>query len=177
MAAQADRERLRAQFLPSPVRLLFVGEAPPASGRFFYQQDSGLFRAIREVFIQSDPAINESNFLVEFQRLGCYLVDLCGRPVDRLDLPERQRARKTGEKHLAALLRELQPAILVSVVRSIEPNVAAAKELANWSGTHVTLPYPGRWYKYRKVFQSELLTLLRSLPGMEKSRRVRQRTK
>ena len=165
IAPQLDRERIRAQFLPSPVHLLFVGEAPPASGRFFYRQDSGLFRAVREVFMEYIPAINEANFLVHFQGLGCYLVDLCGKPVDQLEPRERQQARKTSEWRLAAVLRELQPAILVSVVRSIEPNVAAAKELANWSGPHVALPYPGRWRRYREIFQRELLTLLRSMPA------------
>jgi hypothetical protein len=115
IASQIERENLREQFLPFPVELLFVGEAPPASGRFFYRQDSGLFRAIREVFIEYDVAINESNFLVKFKHLGCYLVDLCGIPVDQLEQKKRLQARKTGEGHLATALRELQPAILVSV--------------------------------------------------------------
>jgi hypothetical protein len=165
MLSQASRERLREQFLPSTVNLLFVGEAPPASGRFFYRQDSGLYRAVREVFMEYDRAIDDADFLVHFQRLGCYLVDLCGNPVDDLEPHERQQARKTGERHLSAILRELRPATLVSVVRSIEPNVAAAKDLANWRGRHLALPYPGRWHRYRKVFQGELLTLLRSLPS------------
>jgi hypothetical protein len=31
------RERLRRHYPPARVRILFVGESPPASGRFFYQ--------------------------------------------------------------------------------------------------------------------------------------------
>ena len=50
MSARRQRERLRQQFRPEAVRLLFIGESPPASGRFFYHGDSGLYRAIREVF-------------------------------------------------------------------------------------------------------------------------------
>jgi hypothetical protein len=173
--SRTDRERLRKQFLPAVVKLMFVGEAPPASGRFFYRQDSGLFRAIKEVFVEYDPSINEMDFLAQFERLGCYLVDLCGKPVDRFEERERRRARTIGERHLAAALRELQPAILISVVRAIEPNVAAAIRLANWSGRHVALPYPGRWHRYRKVFQSELLTLLRSLSASASADDPRQR--
>jgi hypothetical protein len=39
------REHLRKHYRPDRVRILFVGESPPASGRFFYQADSGLYRA------------------------------------------------------------------------------------------------------------------------------------
>jgi hypothetical protein len=45
--SQIEREHLREQFRPSPVELLFVGESLPASGRFFYRRDSGLFRTIK----------------------------------------------------------------------------------------------------------------------------------
>ena len=38
LQAEAARERLRRRYRPARVRILFVGEAPPASGRFFYQE-------------------------------------------------------------------------------------------------------------------------------------------
>jgi len=66
-AAQAERklslskERLRQR--PRRVGVLFVGEAPPDSGRFFYQADSGLYRAIREAFIEAFPVLRERSFL------------------------------------------------------------------------------------------------------------------
>ena len=81
--------------------MLFVGEAPPASGRFFYQADSGLYRAIRDAFVDACPNIAEDNFLKSFQELGCYLVDLCGKPVDRMNSKQRRRACRDGEVRLA----------------------------------------------------------------------------
>ena len=45
------REGLRNRYCPDSVRILFVGKSPPASGRFFYQADSGLYRAVREAFV------------------------------------------------------------------------------------------------------------------------------
>jgi hypothetical protein len=60
---------------------LFIGEAPPASGRFFYNRDSGLYRPLRDAFHYLDDSINDENFLSAFQAAGCYLIDLCS---DRL---------------------------------------------------------------------------------------------
>jgi hypothetical protein len=158
-----DRERVREQFRPAEVELLLIGEAPPASGRFFYNRDSGLYRAVRDVFIEYDSSIEETNFLHRFMVLGCYLVDLCGRPVDRVEAHERQQASKAGENHLASVLQELRPPTIVSLVRATEPHVAASVRLAYWTGRQVALPYPGRWHKYRQVFRVELLALLHSI--------------
>src|SRR5258708_15513474 len=82
--ASVARERLRKRYRPDRVRILFVGESPPASGRFFYQADSGLYRAVRDTFLTAFPPLQKTAFLDSFRSLGCYLVDLCGEPVDKM---------------------------------------------------------------------------------------------
>ena len=82
------RESLRRAFRPAQIQLLFAGEAPPASGRFFYRGDSGLYRAMRDAFAAIDPSIAGTDFLSRFREAGCYLVDLCPEPVDRLTAGE-----------------------------------------------------------------------------------------
>lgn len=72
LLTRQERETLRERFLPKKVRILFVGEAPPASGRFFYSANSGLYRAMRDAFKSADPRIDDQNFLRRFQALGCY---------------------------------------------------------------------------------------------------------
>src|ERR1700720_3952865 len=69
-----SRERLRERYRPARVKLLFVGEAPPASGRFFYRADSGLYHAIRSAFVGAFPSVRSADFLDSFQALGCYLL-------------------------------------------------------------------------------------------------------
>jgi hypothetical protein len=164
------RERLRGRFRPSRVRVLFIGEAPPASGRFFYQADSGLYRAVRDSFINALPGLRDDNFLESFRTLGCYLVDLCGKPVDRLNDAARRRARRGGEARLSKTLRLLRPPIMVVVLRSITANVRRAEERAKWSGLRIELPYPGRWHRDRVVFFKTLSSFLsRSFqPRMER---------
>jgi hypothetical protein len=157
----ASRERLRRSFRPEQVKVLFVGESPPASGRFFYQADSGLYRAIREGFITAFPILSGADLLKSFQAMGCYLVDLCGEPVDRLSAVERRQACVDAEARLARMLREFKPLILVTVVRSIAKNAARAQKKAGWSGSYVELPYPGRWNHLKTEFLESLVPLLR----------------
>lgn len=155
------RERLRKRHLPDPVRILFVGESPPASGRFFYQADSGLYRAVRDTFATAFLLLPKSEFLDSFRSLGCYLVDLCGQPVDHMTRDARECACRAGEVRLARTIRELHPKIMVAVVRSIRQNVRRAQARAGWSDVYLELPYPGQWQRHRFEFERQLVPLLR----------------
>jgi hypothetical protein len=157
----AARERLRRRHRPERVRLLFVGESPPASGRFFYRADSGLYRAIRQAFLSAFPSLTDGDFLESFRTLDSYLVDLCGSPVDCLPLKERRLACSQGEARLATIIRRLNPEVVVTVVRSIAANVRRAQARAKWQGTHLELPYPGRWENHRVAFERALVPVLR----------------
>ncbi len=156
-----DRERLRESYRPERVRVLFVGEAPPASGAFFYRKDSGLHRALSTTFEEAFPRLRGHDFLAEFRDLGCYLVDLCGRPVDRLGSRERSEARRMGEARLAGVLRQLRPLAIVVLLRSINENSARAERVAAWSGERIVVPYPGRWVRWRVQFEEILVPALR----------------
>ena len=159
------KENLRMRYRPDCVRILFVGESPPASGRFFYQADSGLYRAIRDTFLTALPSLRKTEFLDSFRALGCYLVDLCREPVDKMSSDDRRCACRAGEVRLAQTIRALRPEIIVTIVRSIGSNVKRAQERAAWSGVHLELPYPGRWYRARMQFAQQLVPLLRKTLG------------
>ena len=154
--ARRQRENLRRRFLPVHMRLLFIGESPPASGRFFYHGDSGLYRAVRDAFRAVDPSITDEGFLTAFRTSGCYLIDLCREPVDDLDLRSRRAACQSGENSLSRTITRLQPLKIVTVVRSIEANVIRAAFQAGWQGPFLHLPYPGRWSRHRDVFVETL---------------------
>jgi hypothetical protein len=141
--------------------VLFVGESPPASGRFFYARDSGLYRAMREAFQIDD------NFLAAFQAAGCYLVDLCAEPVDRLEAKARRAACVAGEESLAMTIAELQPVVIGILLRSIGRNVGNAIARAGWQGEVIQLPYPGRWVRHRQTF----IEMVRPVIAREMDRR------
>jgi hypothetical protein len=138
------------------IRLLLIGEAPPASGRNFFKQDSGLYRAIFEVFQGVDGGITHEAFPRVFSGCGCGLVDLCERPVDQLDEKARRIARTEAEPVLARRLAEMRPEAIITMLRAIAPNVHRATAAAGWTGRHTVLPYPGRWVRHREVFVREL---------------------
>jgi hypothetical protein len=167
LPTRRERETLRESFRPKRIRLLFIGEAPPASGRFFYSGNSGLYRAMREVFQAADLRINDENFLRLFQSSGCYLIDLCPNPVDQLDPESRRRARIAGERSLSRKLIELRPERIAPVLRAIVVHVINAASRANWGGEILQLPYPGRWSHHRAIFAKALEPSLRELfrPG------------
>ena len=164
MRSEEDpRERLRRRYRPAKVRLLFIGESPPASGRFFYQGDSGLYRAMRDAFLQADPSITDDGFLAAFQSSGCYLIDTCLHPVDDLDPQPRRAACLAAEPSLARQIREQQPDAIVVLLRSIRDNVRRAVAAAGWCGPIIEVPYPGRWAGHRKVFLEKLAPHLLAL--------------
>jgi hypothetical protein len=162
---ESKRERLRRRYRPPVVRLLFIGESPPASGRFFYQRDSGLYRAIRDAFGMIDPSITDEGFLTVFQNSGCYLIDTCIDPVDHLDAKSRRAACVAREPSLSRSINQLQPASIVTLLRSIQNNVRRAVVLAGWRGPILEVPYPGRWVRHREIFVQALAPHLRALLG------------
>jgi hypothetical protein len=156
-AVNRNRETLRRKFLPKRTRILFIGESPPASGRFFYRADSGLYRAVRNLFHTADSSITDSNFLLRFQECGCYLIDACTDPVDNLEPKARRAACLAGEPSLSRRIRSLQPEMIVSLVRSIRGNIERAAAKADWHGPLIDVPYPGRWIRHREIFTAKLL--------------------
>ena len=155
--SRRQRESLRRRFRPDRVRVLFIGESPPASGRFFYRGDSALYRAMREAFETIDASIAGKDFLAEFRNSGCYLIDLCPDPVDRLDRKMRRATCVAGEAPLARTIASHNPSAIATVVRSIEDIVSGAAAHAGWSGPLLNLPYPGRWSRHRSVFVNKLV--------------------
>jgi hypothetical protein len=101
-------------------------------------------------------------------RLGCYLVDLCAKPIDRLAPAERRRAHVAAEPVLRRTIEELRPETIVTMLKSIEPSVSRALAAALWRGERWTLPYPGRWHAHRELF---VATLAPELPRLLSPRR------
>ena len=162
------QERLRRAYLPRKVRILFVGESPPASQRFFYQADSGLYRAMRAAVVAALPTIvdlDDAEFLEAFCDLGCYLVDLCEQPVDRFASAKRRAQCAKGEVNLSHTLAALRPGQIITVVRSIGPNVERAVALAQSVAPHVVVSYPGRWKHHKDAFIEKVVPILRSQLG------------
>jgi hypothetical protein len=151
--AAEEREKLRTSFLPREMRVLFVGESPPAGGTFFYKGDSILFDATRNAFLQvyDEPVIE--GFLSRFKDFGCYLEDLSAVAINRLPESQKRQFRREGEEGLAQKIRVWSPRAVVITMLGIEDNVRAALRVAGLSDRPVrALPFPrkdfGRYEQY-----------------------------
>ena len=117
--------------------------------------NSGLSRAMRDVFKAANPCINDDNFLGLFAASGCYLRDLYPKPVDHLDTKTRRQARVTGEQ----LFPKTHPA------STKQDRTGAARDCesccerglaARWRGEIIEPPYPGRWRHHPAEFVKAL---------------------
>jgi hypothetical protein len=144
----------RRAYQPPNVRLLFVGESPPAAGRFFYYGDSGLAVHTRQAFdAASMPTFDMDSFLAFFKARGCYLVDLCRVPVNSLPDAERAEAREAGVAELAETVAQLRPDAVIAVMKDIESLVIRAVAQAGVPATPVhAVPFPshGHGAKYER---------------------------
>ncbi len=176
---EAATDTLRARYRPATTQVLFVGESSPAGESHFYRADSNLYRATREAFGAGlsvvDPPEGDA-FLAWFQELGCWLVDLADRPVNRSTASDRGRAVDAGIPGLAETIRATSPARILVVLRRIAPAVRRAARIAGFDeGAIDVLPFPTR--QSRPVYVDQLAGIVADELGtratiIDPSRRV-----
>lgn len=144
-------EELRRSFKPDPVRMLLVGESPPAGGTFFYRANSLLFQATRDAFSRVfGDAVGDGAAALDFMaRCGVYLEDLCLSPVDDLSDVERNAARKEGIEPLRGRIEAMAPECVVIVFLGAKREIRKAADDAGVSTIH-ELPFP-LWYRTKYV--------------------------
>jgi hypothetical protein len=160
-------EELRQVHRPDKVRVLFIGESPPAGGTFFYRGDSDLCRHTQEAFSAAFGTgfAGAGDFLIHFWRAGCYLDDLCLVPVNHLSKAERRRERKRGVAPLAERIGAMSPGAVVVVMKGIAPQVEQAVKRAGLTRVPLySLPFPAMGHQ--GSYMAGLAEALRELQGM-----------
>ena len=163
-----NSEDLRARYRPRDVEVLFVGESPPAGGTFFYAANSKLYDATEEAFRRGVPELLAGDFLHDFCVLGCFLDDLCVKPVNHLrgspELEQRRvDERRRGQQPLADRIRDANPQAVVVVMKGIVDNVRSALADADAGSVPMrAFAFPGR-PKHTASYIRELAEYLRWL--------------
>jgi hypothetical protein len=150
-------EDLRRSFRPDRITTLFVGESAPRSGKFFYSQNSGLYRAVKLAFHC------EGDFLTAFRAKGFYLDDLSLVPVNGMAPTERRRQCEASIDSLTGRLKDYMPQAIVILVRSIDTWVREAAKQAELNIPIYTTTYPGRFQNHRERFQNEMAVIIPQL--------------
>ena len=125
-------EELRKDWNPRNVRVrikvLFVGESPPKSGRFFYNRNSVLyyatFRAFSRVF-----RITEPEFLEFFQKSGCYLYDVLKTPGEKIKKVNKSTLNQAKED-LKNFIRNTRPDVVIIVHKGVYEKIKGEETLS-----------------------------------------------
>jgi len=159
-------ENIRLSFRPDRIRVLFVGESPPANGTFFYKCDSNLCHYTQEAFSSTFDMefLDAAHFLKFFGDQGCYLDDLSLTSVNIMDKPTRRRARENGVRLLANRIRTYEPETVIVVMRAIARYVKESIGIAGLNLVPVySLPFPSMGNQRKYVVKlTEVLRELRA---------------
>jgi hypothetical protein len=117
---QNDVEKVRETYKPKRINTLFVGEAAPAGGTFFYFRNSQMFRYVKRAF--GDP----TNFLDWFRDKGWYLDDFVLTPVNRYTNAKRKDMHVASLPDFSKRLQNYSPSCVVSLLRGIQAPVQKA---------------------------------------------------
>lgn len=150
-------EDKRQSFRPDRITALFLGESAPRSGRSFYQQNTGLYRAMQSAFHSQD------DFLIEFKARGYYLDDLSLIPVNGMSRTERTKQCETSIPSLAHRLRDYRPAAIVILIRRIDRWIREAAKQVDLAVPIYNTTYPGRFQSLRQQFQNEMAVIIPQL--------------
>jgi hypothetical protein len=156
-------ERVRQRHRPAEIRLLFVGESAPAGGTFFYAENSTLYHETRAAFARALPTeFAAGPFLDFFERLGCYLDDLCLEPVNHLPDAMRRQKRSDAEESLAVRLRNYSPLMVVAIGKTTTaPHVRSVLAAPGLTETPFRIvAFPGR-PGHKATFHAEMDAILR----------------
>jgi hypothetical protein len=159
-----DYEQLRSPYRPDPLKVLLVGESPPApSGEavpFFYADHLGadhLFRAVAEAVLgldrQSLRREPKAQVLSAFQKRGLWLIDTVDEPVNQLPMRERRQAVRGGVERLVTRCVAEAPRKGVIVCHGLVYRYAAnpLKEAGVTLLHDEPLPFPSMGHRARFV--------------------------
>lgn len=138
--------------MPSNVRVLLVAESPPDSGKFFYV-DSRMTKFTLRAFEKAyGLKFNGSaDFLEYFKDCGCYLDDLTEKPVNKLQDAIREQLIISGVDALAERIRQMQPKVVVTVLRKIKRHVDLAIEKSGVTTKNFVTPFPGNGHQNKYI--------------------------
>ena len=145
-------EEIRNLYRPDKIKILLVGESPPASEKFFYVEGGAMTAFTRQAFKRAyHRSFPRQEFLSDFQSLGCFLDDLCHSPVNRLKGHEREQALQDNIDSLADRIRHAAPEVVIAVFKKIGEYVRQAVRESGVPSTVYVLYAPGNGHQNKYI--------------------------
>lgn len=164
---KAQYLRFRNQYIPSNIKVVFVLESPPTSGRYFYNRDGSLseplFRAMMKDVLEISPASKEEG-LQEFSSRGFFLVDATYTPINHSKGKERNAIILRDFPLLVGALREYtRPETGIVLVKAnvcelLEKRLTEAGFNVLNRGTMIPFPSTGQQSRFAECVRKVLRT-------------------
>jgi len=162
---RTDYLRLRNAYIPAEIKIIFVLESPPASGRYFYNPDGptteALFGAMMRDVVEMTPTC-KADGLKEFAARGYFLVDATYTPVNRLSDKEKEATTLCDFEALVADLRQYAKPetsivlVKANVCRLLEPKLQERDFNVLNRGIMIPFPSTGQQSKFHQRIRQVL---------------------
>jgi hypothetical protein len=128
-----DRESVRNSYRPTNIKVLFVGESPPANENAFFYFGGRMAKHMERAFSTcwKRQFASSADFLNFFKQQGCYLDDLSHEPVNTLLWHAKREAVNASIETFSKRLLEFNPEHVIALLKSIETPVLKAVRSAN----------------------------------------------
>lgn len=158
---------LRDKYLPPALKTVFVLESPPASGKYFYNEEGGvsepLFSAMMRLL--NIKVSNKQEGLDLFAKTGNFLVDATYTPVNHLTAKKRNSVILQDFEKLATELKNLNEKSTIELIlvkanicRLLEPKLTELGFNVRNNGTIIPFPSTGQQTRFfteaRKVIST-----------------------
>ncbi|TLV01359.1 hypothetical protein [Dyadobacter luticola] len=151
-------------YRPNQVKILFVAEAPGGGEKHFYHGNTNLYRTIRGAFeIVYGNFNSPEDFIKFFKSIGCFLDHLSQAPLDKTNRQARLEGRKSAVASLSSRINEMNPEIVVVLMREITPFVESALGQSNIRSVQslLVVPYPAGSHANKQNCISEITQILK----------------
>jgi hypothetical protein len=171
---EEDYIQARDKYKPSKVKYLLIAESPPASGGYFYFEETtgqdSLFNATMkalDIYPENKTmpkGLDKKRMLTKFQARGFFLVDVSYKPVNDKKIPkeERQDLINKGIPELVNKVSELDPECIIIIKKGKKgeffKRVRTALENEGFGGKILNkgaVPFPGSGNQsdYRRILR------------------------
>jgi hypothetical protein len=158
---------MRKPFEPATVKLVLVGESPPAwkkgECKYFYNVKGNASEKLFHATMQAlgiDCGKDKEKGLREFQQRGVLLLDMVYRPVNDLHADERYNAVEDGFDDLVETLSLLPGVPVAFVVADLYKRFYRRLRKTGVNVIDRKIPFPARRQEYVDRFCEELASII-----------------
>jgi uracil DNA glycosylase len=162
-----DYHKVRAKFEPENVKLVLIGESPPApnekgKSKYFYNPNGSVHESLFEATMKAldiDHGGDKANGLKQFKQRGVLLLDMSYVPVNTHSKKERNEILDRGYDQLVETLSKLPDVPIAIVVQRVYERFFSQLLKASFNVIDREIPFPSHKKERINKFCAELKSI------------------